>query len=276
MKMITLAEDTPSKDSRILYEHGLSVYVESEKHHLLLDTGATDAFAANAKTLGVDLKSVDTVVLSHGHYDHSGGIIAFSRINPNAQIYMQKTAAQEHCRLLVDGGEKNIGIDPEIVSLPQVKMMEGDYNIDESLFVFTGVIGRKLWPKGNMALKLKQNGSIVQDDFCHEQYLVISEHGKNYLLSGCAHNGILNIIEAYKERFGGFPNAVVSGFHMIHSTPLSREDISDIEETAKELAKMPTVFYTGHCTGQEAYDIMKPILGEKLKPIHSGEIIFEQ
>lgn len=273
MKMITLAEDSPSSDSRILYEHGLSVYAETENHHLLLDTGATDAFAANAKVLGVDLKSVDTVVLSHGHYDHSGGLIAFSGINPNALIYMQKSAAQEHCRILDDGGEKNIGIDPAIVSLPQVKMMEGDYRIDDSLFVFTGVTGRKLWPKGNQALKAKRNGVVVQDDFCHEQYLVISEKGKNYLLSGCAHNGILNIIETYRERFGGFPDVVVSGFHMMRNTTLDDEAVNDIEETAKELSKMPTVFYTGHCTGQEAYDIMKPILGEKLMPIHSGETI---
>lgn len=273
MRMIILIENSPSDDSRIFNEHGLSVYVETGNHRLLLDSGSTDAFAANAKVLGVDLKSIDTVILSHGHYDHSGGIIAFSGINNSAPVYMQKTAAEEHCRLLEDGGEKNIGIDPEIKNLPQVRMIDGDFRIDKSLFLFSGVKGRKLWPKGNKALKTRKNGGLCQDDFCHEQCLVISEHGKNYLLSGCAHNGILNIIEAYRERFGGFPDVVVSGFHMMRNTTLDDEAVRDIEETAKELNKMPTIFFTGHCTGQEAFDIMKPIMGEKLQPLHSGEVI---
>ena len=87
MKIITLVENTVGNESCIA-EHGLSVYIETEKHRLLLDTGQTDAVVTNAETLGIDLTAVDTVILSHGHYDHSGGILPFSEFNHTAQIIM--------------------------------------------------------------------------------------------------------------------------------------------------------------------------------------------
>ena len=89
MKIITLVENTTENEC-FTAEHGLSIYIETEKHKLLLDTGQTDALIHNAETLGIDLSEVDTVILSHGHYDHSGGILPFSMINNKAQIIMQK------------------------------------------------------------------------------------------------------------------------------------------------------------------------------------------
>ena len=74
MKIITLVENSCGHEDCIA-EHGLSVYIETRKHRLLLDTGQSDAVVKNAEVLGVDLSLVDTVVLSHGHYDHSGGIV---------------------------------------------------------------------------------------------------------------------------------------------------------------------------------------------------------
>ena len=70
MRIVTLIENTPGAPG-CAHEHGLSLYVETGRHTLLLDTGATGAFAANAAVLGLDLGRVDTIVLSHGHYDHN-------------------------------------------------------------------------------------------------------------------------------------------------------------------------------------------------------------
>ena len=91
MRIINLMEDTPGVTG-LYYEHGLSFYIETEKHKILLDTGASSAFIENARHLGIDLKKVDVVVLSHGHYDHAGGILAFAKLNSTAKIYMQRTA----------------------------------------------------------------------------------------------------------------------------------------------------------------------------------------
>ena len=91
MHIVVLMENTPGIPG-CAYEHGLSFYAETANHKILLDTGASDSFIRNAELLGIDLTQVDTVILSHGHYDHSGGIIPFTRLNPDAKIYMQESA----------------------------------------------------------------------------------------------------------------------------------------------------------------------------------------
>ena len=92
--------------------HGLSFYIETQNHKLLFDTSPSDVVLRNAERLGVDLTAADTVILSHGHYDHSGGILAFTSFNPNAKIYLQNKAGGEFYAF--DGEDKGfryIGID---------------------------------------------------------------------------------------------------------------------------------------------------------------------
>lgn len=272
MKIINLIEDTKGVEDCV-YEHGLSFYIETKKHKLLLDTGATDAFLENAEKLGIDLKQVDTVVISHGHYDHTGGLLAFAKLNPKAKIYIQKTAQGAFYNYR-NREEKYIGMDEKIKDLPQVVFLEDDFTIDEELVIFTNVTGRKLWPKGNEILKKKCGDEFVQDDFCHEQYLVIKEGNKRVLLSGCAHNGILNILDKYEELFGGWPTHVISGFHMMKKNDYTEEDTKMIEETGRILSGMDTFFYSGHCTGEYPLQVLRGIMKEKLTQIHSGEVIF--
>ena len=114
-------------------------------HKLLLDLGPSEETLHNAEKLGIDLSEIDTVILSHGHYDHSGGIIPFVKLNPNADIYMQETVDADY---YADDGEKAegeryryIGIDKGISELPQVKTLQGDYHIDDELELFT--IGKR-------------------------------------------------------------------------------------------------------------------------------------
>lgn len=268
MKIINLIENT-SGENGCLYEHGLSFYIETEKHKLLFDAGASDAFIKNAEKLDVDLTQIDTVILSHGHYDHSGGILAFSEINNKANIYMQEKAGEDYYHLYEDG-EKYIGIDKEILELPNVHLLKGDCRIDEELFLFTGVKGRKFWAKSNLELKCKTQSGFVQDEFEHEQCLVVTHRKKKILLSGCAHNGILNILDTYKEYFLREPDMVISGFHMMQKQEFDLFDIKNIQQTAQELKKMETVFYTGHCTGEKAFAIMKKEMDENLFLLHSG------
>lgn len=271
MRIVNLMEDTPGA-AGLHYEHGLSFFIETKKHKILLDTGASPAFIENAKLLGIDLTEVDTVVLSHGHYDHTGGVMSFVKINPIAKIYMQKTAGRDYYNLR-DGIEKYIGIDKRILELPQVQFLDGDHQIDDQLWIFSNISGRKYWPQGNLLLKKKIDDRYVQDEFVHEQCLVISEEDERVLLSGCAHNGILNILAAYQERFHSSPHKVISGFHMSKKGEYTEEEIKTIEDTAKELLELNTKFYTGHCTGEAAFSLMKKIMGEQFAYVHSGDEI---
>ena len=270
MKIVNLIENTQGSCG-LRFEHGLSFYVETERHKLLVDTGASAAFLENAKALGVDLTAVDLLILSHGHYDHSGGILAFADINPHAKILMQKTAAGDYYHKdAVE--ERYIGIDKRILALPQVELLDGDVTIDDEISIFTHVTGRKLWPSGNVVLKQKTEHGFVQDMFAHEQCVVITEKGKHVLLSGCAHNGILNILERYAQLHGGAPDDVFSGFHMMKKHgDYTEAELQTIRETGRALAKLPTVFYTGHCTGEPAYRLLKEQMGEQLHYCYSGD-----
>lgn len=274
MKIINLIEDTKGNE-KCCYEHGLSFYIETKKHKILMDTGATDKFLLNAEVLGINLKNVDTVVLSHGHYDHAGGLLPFSKINPEAEIFMKPQAGGGYYHI-TDSMEKYIGIDKDILKLPQCVFVDGDEMvIDDELTLFSGVVGRKYFAKGNLSLKKKTGNDFEQDEFDHEQCLVISQDEKKILMSGCAHNGIINILERYKEIYDAYPDVVISGFHMMKKEDYTEEEVADIKETAKVLVDTGAMFYSGHCTGQRAYDIMKEIMGDRLEQIHSGEVIAE-
>lgn len=268
MRIVTLVENSCGNENCIA-EHGLSIYIETDNHKLLLDTGQTDAVVKNAEALSIDLSAVDTVILSHGHYDHSGGILPFAEENPEARIIMQKSAVEPHYN-----GERYIGIDTDILKLPNILLIDGDMELDDELFLFSGITGRRCYPQGNRKLSRMENGVQVPDDFLHEQCLVIKQNGKSWLLSGCSHNGILNIIDRYREIFGNAPDYVITGFHMMKKDGEHTEaEKTVIIQTAQELAKMNTVFYSGHCTGIHAFEMMKDIMGDKLIALHSGEEI---
>ena len=274
MRIVNLIENTEGHEGCV-YAHGLSFYAETSKHKILLDLGPSEETLRNAEKLGIDLSEIDTVILSHGHYDHSGGIMPFAGLNPDAAVYMQASADADY---FSDGGEKAggeryryIGIDKAISELPQVVKLKGDHRIDDELELFTIKKRSHALPFTNKRLLIKENGGFVNDDFAHEQYLVIRDGDRRILISGCAHNGILSILDAFKDKYGTAPDAVISGFHLMKKTKYTDEELREIIDISKELKKYPTQFFTCHCTGMPAYRIMKLTMGEKLQYVHTGE-----
>ena len=275
MRIINLVENTEGA-SGCGFEHGLSFYIETEHHKLLVDTGASDLLLKNAEKLGIDLTKVDTVILSHGHYDHGGGILPFAGINPAAKIYIPESAFEEYYSMR-DGAPRYIGLAEEIRLLPQVVIVGGTtggiYRIDDELSLFSGIGNKYPVPSANRSLRVKTESGLIQDDFRHEQCLVISEGDRKVLLSGCAHHGILNVLDRYRELYGGEPDVAISGFHMMKKNGYSDDDINTIINTALELEKYGAVFYTGHCTGLEPYEAMKKLMDDQLRYVHSGDEI---
>ncbi len=274
MKIINLIENTRG-GSDCAEAHGLSFYIETAGHRILMDLGPSAETLKNAEKLGIDLTGVDTVILSHGHYDHAGGIMAFAELNPKAAIYMQRTAGKAYYSEDSPGETyRYIGIDERIPALPQTVILDGDHVIDRELRLFT--VERRACPlpssNGNLRVKT-EDGAYEPDCFDHEQSLVITEGERSVLLSGCAHNGIRNILREYKRKFGREPDAVISGFHLMKKTEYSDEEICEIIDTAKELKEYQTQFYTGHCTGLPAYRVMKSIMGDRLEYVHCGDTV---
>lgn len=273
LKITTIIENTDG-GTGLLCEHGLSVYIETENHKVLVDAGASSQSLENAESLHIDLTKVDTLVLSHGHWDHSGGILPFAEINKTAKIYMKKEAPYDYVSTS-HGSVKYAGIDQAILDLPQTCLISMDkepiYKIDDELQIFSDIHGNRLSPNGNRTLFRRIEGELIQDTFDHEECLAVFADGKKLLFSGCAHNGIINILDRYQELYGCDPDYVFSGFHMMKDSEYNEEDIAIIKATAEELKKKHTIYYSGHCTSQAGFDILKEILGDQLQYMHSGK-----
>ena len=278
MRIINLVENELG-NSGCEAAHGLSFYVETENHKLLFDSSPSEVVFRNAKMLGVDLPAVDTVILSHGHYDHSGGILPFVELNPKAKIYMQHNAGGEYYAF--DGEDKGfcyIGIDKKILSLPQVQLLKGDTKIDDELQVFT--VDHRAYPLPSTNKRLRElfDGQYIQDEFHHEQNLLLTADGKKILFCGCAHNGILNVMEMLERKFGptSLPDLVIGGFHLMKRTEFSEADNAEVTEIANRLKNYNAHFATCHCTGLPVFNQMKEIMGDQLSYVRSGdEVIVE-
>lgn len=278
MKIINLVENE-SGDSGCEAAHGLSFYVETENHKFLFDSSPSEVVIRNARMLSVDLTAVDTVILSHGHYDHSGGILPFVELNPRAKIYMQHNSGGEYYAF--DGEDKGfryIGIDKKILLLPQVQLLKGDTKIDDELQVFT--VDQRAYPLPSTNKRLRElcNGQYIQDEFHHEQNLLLTAGGKKILFCGCAHNGILNVMETLERKFGpaSLPDLVIGGFHLMKRTEFSEADTAEVTEIANRLKSYKAHFATCHCTGLPVFNQMKEIMGDQLTYVRSGdEVIVE-
>lgn len=241
MKITSLLENTTErKDMRV--EHGLSLYIETEDRRVLFDMGQTDLFYENAKSLGIDLSKVDIAILSHGHYDHGGGLRRFLEINSHAPVYIHKDAFLPH----YNGTEKYIGLDISLKDHSQIIFTYDEYRVADSLTLLSCNTKKKKYSTVPSGLTEKVGEVFVSDDFRHEQYLLIRENEKQILISGCSHKGILDITEWFN------PDVLVGGFHY-SKLPLDEA----LADAAKALASHQTAFYTCHCTGREQYEFMR-------------------
>ncbi len=269
MKIKVLAENTALCD-RFGFEHGLSLYIETKKHRLLFDTGASGLFAENAKRLGVDIAAVDTVVLSHGHYDHGGGLKTFLGQNDKAKIYAHKQAFEPHFSDRPDKGKVYIGLDTALLPNERFVFCEGSVEIDDELGLFSEVFEAVPSPSGNSRLFRKGGESFVTDDFSHEQNLIVRQNGQTAVIAGCAHRGIVNIVRQFAADNGQFPDIVIGGFHL-HSRGTDENEAPEaIERLANELLKTGSMYYTCHCTGIQPYERLKTLMGGKIDYISAG------
>ena len=255
MKVTVLAENTACREG-MTAQHGLSLLIETGGHKILFDMGQDDTFACNAKILGIDLSQVDFAVLSHGHYDHGGGLAAFLQLNQTAPVYIHKAAFGAY----YNGMEKYIGLDGSFAEHPQLIFTRGTTELPFAMCLID--CNDLNWSFQSWGLNRKEGENFLPDDFRHEQYLQITEGDQRYLISGCSHKGIVNITRQFS------PDVLVGGFHLN-----KQEDDMQLREIAKTLHNGHTVYYTGHCTGSRQYAVLKEIMGENLHSLSTGVVI---
>ena len=272
MKVTMLLENNACR-ADVKQEHGLSMHVATDRHSILFDMGPNAMFLENAETLGVDVKAVDVAFLSHAHDDHCGGLELFCKRNDRASVYLQKEAWGEYY-VVTPKKCAYIGLDKVLRKYEsRFRFAEGVTVIDEELTLFSGGMGRDYWSHANDTLRERKGGDYPRDEFRHEQDLIVTEGGRAVLFGGCAHRGVVNILRRAEELLGRAPDAVVAGFHLFNPSLGASEPRELVEAIARELAARPdTVYYTGHCTGQEAFDVLRETLGERLIAIHTGSV----
>ena len=274
MKVITLLENTACRED-VAVGHGLSQYIETENHKILFDMGPGESFTANAEKLGVDLAAVDIAVLSHGHNDHSGGLRRFFSLNDHAKVYVHPAAFGSYWAVEADGTGKYLGLEDGLRAEFADRFVEvsGVTVIDDTLTLFDTVGSDFPAVDTSARLKEKTPEGYVPDRFAHEHNLVVREGEKTVVFGGCAHRGIVNIRDAAAAILGREPGALVSGFHLFNLTEGNEQGDALIRKTGEELLHGGTVYYTGHCTGEHAYTLMKEIMGEKLQKISTGGVL---
>lgn len=256
MKITVLAENT-ANEMNLPCEHGLSLYIETDSQKILFDMGQTSLFSENAKALGIDLTKVDIAVLSHGHYDHTGGLETFLSENSHAPVYINRHAFGEH----FNGKDKYIGINKAFEGNRRLVITDDCCTINENMQLFTCNNKKKKYEMSPCGLNIKTDKGFLPDPFLHEQYLKINENEKTVLISGCSHKGILNIAEWFS------PDILVGGFHF---SKLPSDNI--LKSYAEILNSYPTEFYTCHCTGKEQFDFMSKFM-IKLKYISTADTV---
>lgn len=262
---ITNLIDNVSYIPELKSEHGLSYYIETFKHKILFDTGQSSSFIDNAKVLNIDLTQVDIVIISHGHYDHGGGLIDFLKLNHHAKVYVNQFAFNNFYSKNTEE-LKYIGLNQSLSHHPQIVFVHSDtYVIDDTLILYSGINQLNLSPLGNSVLVEKRGIDVKQDTFLHEQNLVIRENDKVVLMAGCAHNGILNILQQVSSRSKFKITHVFGGFHLYNLTKDIYEDEERILELGKHLLIFNAKFYTGHCTGIRAFDYLKQFMKDKIE-----------
>ena len=263
MEINILLENT-TKDKNYETEHGLSAIISVHGKTILLDTGQSDNFLKNAEKMGIDISSVDFAVISHFHYDHSGGLKYFLEANESAKVYIGAQAFDEY---YVDLGEmKYFGLSEDDFDMSRFIFVDDYIQVAEGVSIISKLGYTMDNPLNDKFYKLEE-GEYVLDDFSHEIAIVIEEEGENTLISGCFHSGVVNSIKRANS-LGYRIEKVLGGFHLASSSGNASEDY--IDELVEFLRDNDIKCYTGHCTGEQYLKELQDRLDGNVFAIYSG------
>jgi 7,8-dihydropterin-6-yl-methyl-4-(beta-D-ribofuranosyl)aminobenzene 5'-phosphate synthase len=278
VQITVLIENTKSPTNPMLEaKHGLSIYVtatiDNNKVTVLMDTGpSAQKLVHNIKELNIDVEEIDAIVLSHGHYDHTGGLLAvlekISKQVPvigHPTVFSPKLSMMPHLRL-IGAPFKSCDVESTngtpILSRNPVKIAKG--------ITTTGEVPRVTSFEKVTGFWEIHKENFVDSKMIDDQSLVIDVEGKGLVvLAGCAHSGIINTVK-YAQKITGTSKvyAVFGGFHLIGSNE------NKIQTTIDELKALdPVVVAPCHCTGRIAIKKFSEEFKDRFVSVHTGTVI---
>lgn len=262
---ITSIIDNISKNKSINSEHGLSLLIEFNNKKILFDTGSSNLLLDNAKKLDIDLSDIDILIISHGHYDHMGGMRAFFSVNKKAKVYIKKQNNQKYY-IKKQFYYKYVSGDLSLFDDFKDRFVYINENTDisENISLITNIntIDNCDYIKNSM-YKLN-NRILYKDSLDHELLLVINENNNLTVITGCSHSGIINMVNEVSLCFPGKKiNNLIGGFHLKGLN--SSNDKIIINHLTTELKKYNIEkIYTCHCTSYKYYLKLKEILKDQI------------
>ena len=268
----TLLVDDKIISSQLIPEHGLSWLLNFGTNQYLFDTGQGAALSMNAAALNVLLAEVNAVILSHGHYDHSGGLRCVIDVNQSVRVYSHPKVAIPRFSLREDGRKHQIGMPFGIQSclsdMRQRWIRTSDPTVIDDMLWMTGSIRRNCaFEMPDVSLFTDEIGSNV-DAFEDDQAVFVETSRGSIVFLGCCHAGVCNTLTAARNLTRDKPIfAVLGGF------PLSRAESSRIEQTIKAMRSLGVQNVAPrHCTGDTAKDSMRQAFGSGFRHCAAGEI----
>ena len=183
MIITVLAENTSISDD-FGSEHGLSLYIKTNTRKILFDVGASNLFLENAKKLNVDVSDIDYLIISHGHYDHGGGLKAFLRENKKSEVFLHRLAFGKYYALRSNNELEYIGLDRKLRTNRQIVLTSDRFFISNGIQVLSNINQKTPLPISNSCLLMEQNGQTLQDTFAHAKTHYRGGR-KDALVTGC-------------------------------------------------------------------------------------------
>ncbi|MBN1277180.1 MAG: MBL fold metallo-hydrolase [Deltaproteobacteria bacterium] len=269
-RKVTIVVENRAGENGIVPEHGICLWIETGDSKVIFDTGQGGVLLNNASVLGIPLDKVGHVVLSHGHYDHTGGLKALLPESGNPKVYAHSAAFRPKFACNLYGQGNSIGMPSSSLKSIQthageVVFTERPTQITEGLFV-TGEIPRVTDFEDTGGPFFLDDRCTEPDPFPDDQALFFDTSEGTVVLVGCAHAGIVNTLLYIRQLTQGKPiHAVLGGMHLLSASPVR------MERTIEFLNRLdPDILCPGHCTGNSAMAELWEAFPRKFIPCYAG------
>ena len=276
LKMTTLIENMPDKENKLKFEHGFSVWIEVDDKKILFDTGQSGDFVKNAAALGIEVSEADYVVLSHGHYDHTGGVPALlNQLRKTTPFYLGKEFFSPKYKKLEDGSFKYNGnpfeqtLFEQQETLAELRYIEDSVvPISENIVLLKNFSSVSGFEERNPKFFIKKEKNYVPDDFVDEIALGIRMENGIVLVAGCSHVGIVNMMEHVHKVMKVPVAAVIGGTHLVEA---GEERLRKTVEAFRR-NELKTIAVS-HCTGEAGIELLKKEFPQEFLLNTTGTVI---